>query len=206
MALEVKNLTFSFDNSNLFKNLNFKVEKNEVGLVSGASGIGKSTLLNIIAGLIKPDIGYISSDGNVLNDSKIFVSPENRNIGYVFQDFALFPHINAKKNMKYALSKDFDDSFHDIVCTLNLQDHLRKMPYEMSGGQQQRVAIARSVLMKPSLLLLDEPFSNLDNENASLTRSLITNIVQDLNIPCILVTHDTKHLKFLDISQNIVLN
>tara|TARA_Y100000746_G_C15383669_1_gene399243 strand:- start:463 stop:1083 length:621 start_codon:yes stop_codon:yes gene_type:complete len=206
MSLEVKNLTFSFDGSHLFKDLNFHLKKNAVSLISGSSGVGKSTLLNIIAGLIKPNIGYIKLDSRILNDKKIFIEPENRNIGYVFQDFALFPHINAEKNMKYALSNDFHSSYEEIINTLNLQDHLKKMPHEMSGGQQQRVAIARSILMKPSLLILDEPFSNLDKENASNAQSLIAKIVKDLNIPCILVTHDSNNLNFLKISEEITLN
>ena len=206
MSLEVKNLTFSIDGTHLFKDLNFQLKKNEVSLISGTSGIGKSTLLNIIAGLMKPNIGYIKLDSRILNDKKIFIEPENRNIGYVFQDFALFPHINAEKNMKYALSNDFHSSYEEIINTLNLQDHLKKMPHEMSGGQQQRVAIARSILMKPSLLILDEPFSNLDKENASNAQSLIAKIVKDLNIPCILVTHDSNNLNFLKISEEINLN
>ena len=206
MSLEVKNLTFSFDGSHLFKDLNFHLKKNAVSLISGASGVGKSTLLNIIAGLIKPNVGYIKLDSHILNDKKIFIEPEDRNIGYVFQDFALFPHINAEKNMKYALSNDFHSSYEEIINILNLQDHLKKMPHEMSGGQQQRVAIARSILMKPSLLILDEPFSNLDKENASNAQSLIVKIVKDLNIPCILVTHDSNNLNFLKISEEITLN
>ena len=206
MSLEVKNLTFSFDGSHLFKDLNFHLKKNAVSLISGSSGVGKSTLLNIIAGLIKPNIGYIKLDSRILNDKKIFIEPENRNIGYVFQDFALFPHINAEKNMKYALSNDFHSSYEEIINILNLQDHLKKLPHEMSGGQQQRVAIARSILMKPSLLILDEPFSNLDKENASNAQSLIAKIVKDLNIPCILVTHDSNNLNFIKISEEITLN
>ena len=206
MSLEVKNLTFSFDGSHLFKDLNFHLKKNTVSLISGASGVGKSTLLNIIAGLIKPSVGYIKLDSHILNDKKIFIEPGDRNIGYVFQDFALFPHINAEKNMKYALSNDFHSSYEEIINILNLQDHLKKMPHEMSGGQQQRVAIARSILMKPSLLILDEPFSNLDKENASNAQSLIVKIVKDLNIPCILVTHDSNNLNFLKISEEINLN
>ena len=94
MCLEVKNLAFSFNNSLLVENLDFKIEKNEVGLVGGASGIGKSSLLNILSGLKNPDKGSIKCNDKIFNSEDIFVEPEKRNIGYVFQDFALFPHIN----------------------------------------------------------------------------------------------------------------
>ena len=106
MSLLVKNLDFSINGSLLIKNLNFEIEKNKVGLITGSSGIGKSTLLNILSGLLKPDFGSIICDDVILNDNNIFLEPENRNIGYVFQDFALFPHISAEKNMKYAISKN----------------------------------------------------------------------------------------------------
>ena len=206
MSLVVKNLSFSFNNDFLIKNLGFKIEKNKVGLISGTSGIGKSTLLNIISGLIKPDIGSIVANGNIFNDKNNFLEPEKRNIGYVFQDFALFPHINAENNMKYALSKDFTNFFDHVVNSLKLKNHLKKMPHELSGGQKQRVSIARAVLMKPSLLLLDEPFSNLESENIKSSQELIMKVIEKLNIPCILVTHDINQLEILRISQKIVLN
>ena len=206
MSLLVKNLDFSINGSLLIKNLNFEIEKNKVGLITGSSGIGKSTLLNIVSGLLKPDFGSIICDGVILNDDNIFLEPENRNIGYVFQDFALFPHISAEKNMKYAISKNLRDFYDEVVNILKLNEHLKKMPFELSGGQKQRVSIARAILMKPSLLLLDEPFSNLDSQNIKSAQKLIVNIIEKLKIPCILVTHDTKNLENLDISQKIDLN
>jgi len=124
MSLQVKSLTFSFDGSiPLIEDLHFEIKKNEIGLISGISGIGKSTLLNVLSGLKKPDSGIIVLNNNILNDKNIFIAPEKRNIGYVFQDFALFPHINAEKNMKYALSNDFHSSYEEIINILNLQDH-----------------------------------------------------------------------------------
>lgn len=206
MCLEVKNLAFSFNNSLLVENLDFKIEKNEVGLVAGASGIGKSTLLNILSGLKNPDKGSIKCNDKIFNSENIFVEPEKRNIGYVFQDFALFPHINAEKNIKYALSKDLVDFYNEVVDSLGLYDCIKKMPHELSGGQKQRVAIARSMLMKPSALLLDEPFSNLDSENVVSAQKLISNFLKDKQIPCILVTHDTNQLEFLNISKKIELS
>ena len=206
MCLEVKNLAFSFNNSLLVENLDFKIEKNEVGLVAGASGIGKSTLLNILSGLKNPDKGSIKCNDKIFNSEDIFVEPEKRNIGYVFQDFALFPHINAEKNIKYALSKDLVDFYNEVVDSLGLYDCIKKMPHELSGGQKQRVAIARSMLMKPSALLMDEPFSNLDSENVLSAQKLISNFIKDMQIPCILVTHDTNQLEFLNISKKIELS
>ncbi len=206
MSLLVKNLDFSLNGSLLIKNLNFEIEKNKVGLITGSSGIGKSTLLNILSGLLKPDFGSIICDGVILNDNNIFLEPENRNIGYVFQDFALFPHISAEKNMKYAISKNLRDFYDEVVNILKLNEHLKKMPFELSGGQKQRVSIARAILMKPSLLLLDEPFSNLDSQNIKSAQKLIAKIIEKLKIPCIVVTHDTNNLENLDISQKIDLN
>ena len=190
----------------VFENLDFKIEKNEVGLVAGASGIGKSTLLNILSGLKNPDKGSIKCNDKIFNSENIFVEPEKRNIGYVFQDFALFPHINAEKNIKYALSKDLVDFYNEVVDSLGLYDCIKKMPHELSGGQKQRVAIARSMLMKPSALLMDEPFSNLDSENVLSAQKLISNFIKDMQIPCILVTHDTNQLEFLNISKKIELS
>ena len=206
MSLVIKNLSFSFNKGPLVENLNFIVEKNEVGLIAGTSGIGKSTLLNIISGLKSPDKGSIICDDKILNEENTFVEPEKRNIGYVFQDFALFPHINAEKNIKYALSKDLLDFYDSVIDSLDLFNCIKKMPHEMSGGQKQRVALARSILMKPSLLLLDEPFSNLDSQNIVCAQKLISNFIEKIKIPCVLVTHDTNQLETLNISKVIKLS
>ena len=211
MSLEVRNLSYSFKNNLLIKGLNFKIEKNEIGFVSGSSGIGKSTLLNIISGLKRPDSGSIICNSNFFNGDGLFVQPEKRNIGYVFQDFALFPHINAEKNIKYGIHQDNINFFDEVVDTLNLKKHITKMPHELSGGQQQRVAIGRAILIKPQLILLDEPFSNLDKANVNLAKRLIVKVIEDLQIPCLLVTHGSSQsgLDFLRgslMSKEISLN
>ena len=205
MAFEVNNLSFSFNNSFHIENLSFKIAQSEVCLLKGASGSGKSTLLNIISGLKKPDNGNIILNNNVLNSENEFINPEKRNIGYVFQDFALFPHINAEKNIKYAMSINENVLFDRLSNELSLSNHLSKMPYELSGGQQQRVALARAILMKPNLLLLDEPFSNLDQKNISSAQDLIKNILNEFKIPCLLVSHDPNQLESLSITNEITI-
>ena len=205
MAFEVNNLSFSFNKDFHIENLSFKIAQNEVCLLNGASGSGKSTLLNIISGLKKPDNGNIILNNNVLNSENEFINPEKRNIGYVFQDFALFPHINAEKNIKYAMSISEKVLFDRLSNELSLSNHLSKMPYELSGGQQQRVAIARAILMKPNLLLLDEPFSNLDQKNISSAQDLIKNILNEFKIPCLLVSHNLNQLETLSITNEITI-
>ena len=204
MSITVKNLTFSYDGKCLVENLNFDISNSCIGLIKGESGSGKSTLLNVIAGLKKADSGNVECNNKVYMDENTFLPPESRRIGYVFQDFALFPHINAKQNITYALNKDFLHTDH-ITLALNLNDHLHKMPHELSGGQQQRVAIARAIAMRPHLLILDEPFSNLDQKNAIEAQKIISKFIKDWDIPCLLVTHDQSELSELHIEKEIII-
>ena len=204
MSITVKNLTFSYDEKCLVENLNFDISNGSIGLIKGESGSGKSTLLNVIAGLKKADSGNVICNNNVYMDENTFLPPESRRIGYVFQDFALFPHINAKKNIIYALNKDFLDTDH-MTLSLNLNDHLHKMPHELSGGQQQRVAIARAIAMRPHLLILDEPFSSLDKKNGFEAQKIISKYIKDWDIPCLLVTHDQSELNELHIEKEIII-
>ena len=204
MSITVKNLTFSYDGKCLVENLNFDISNSCIGLIKGESGSGKSTLLNVIAGLKKADSGNVECNNKVYMDENTFLPPESRRIGYVFQDFALFPHINAKQNITYALNKDFLHTDH-ITLALNLNDHLHKMPHELSGGQQQRVAIARAIAMRPHLLILDEPFSNLDQKNGFEAQKIISKFIKDWDIPCLLVTHDQSELSELHIEKEIII-
>ena len=204
MSIIVKNLTFSYDEKCLVENLNFDISNGSIGLIKGESGSGKSTLLNVIAGLKKADSGNVVCNNKVYMDENTFLPPERRRIGYVFQDFALFPHINAKKNITYALNKDFLHTDH-MTLALNLNDHLHKMPHELSGGQQQRVAIARAIAMRPHLLILDEPFSSLDQKNGFEAQKIISKYIKDWDIPCLLVTHDQSELNELHIEKEIII-
>ena len=204
MGINIKNLSFSFETESIVENLNFDVSNGTIGLIKGESGSGKSSLLNVVAGLKRPDCGTIVCNDLILNDKNTFLAPENRNIGYVFQDFALFPHVNAMKNITYALDKKF--LFTEFITfSLNLNEHLHKMPHELSGGQQQRVAIARALTMMPKMLILDEPFSNLDKKNTSDAQKIISKFVKEWNIPCLLVTHDEIELQKLPVEKEIII-
>ena len=204
MCIEVRNLNFSHDDSFLLKDLSFRIDNKEIGYIVGGSGSGKSSLFNIISGLKKPDSGEIICNKAYFNNSNTFVEPEKRNIGYVFQDFGLFPHINAKKNIMYAAEKD-EKYLSKLLDSLNLKDHKEKMPFELSGGQQQRVSIARAIMRNPSLLILDEPFSNLDIENTNNAINLVSHEINEMDIPCLIATHDYGQLEKFDNVQKIIL-
>ena len=206
MGIVIKDLSFSFNKLSIIESFSLEAKKKEIVLIKGRSGQGKSSLLNVISGLKKPDSGTITCNDVVFNSENIFLEPEKRNLGYVFQDFALFPHINAESNIKYAIPANDLNLFDKVVNTLNLNNHLQKMPYELSGGQQQRVAIARALLRRPSLLLLDEPFSNLDQDNKTCAQELIMTIINKLEIPCLLVSHELSTSDAFIINHEINLN
>ena len=206
MSIHINNLTFSHDDSTLLHDLSFSVGKNQIGFVSGSSGIGKSTLFNIIEGLILPENGKIMLDGILLNDKNFSLETEKRKVGYVFQDFALFPHINVKKNIQYAISYEVSELFDELISKMGLLGLLDKMPHELSGGQQQRVALLRAILMKPKILLLDEPFSNLDKDNIIVAQKIISQIISLFDIPCLLISHDIQSTQNFPIDKEIIIS
>ena len=169
MNLIIESLNFSYRNEEVFKDLNLNFKSEVLNLISGPSGSGKTTLLNLIAGLEKPSSGLIILDDIIQSNNDKFVEPENRNIGFVFQDFALFPHLNVKQNIEFS-RKGNEDLFNKLINRLNIASHLSKYPHELSGGQQQRVSIARALFSEPKILLIDEPISNQD-KNIKLVSS-----------------------------------
>ena len=205
MSIVVKNISYSLNNNLLIKDLAFEIKNSTFGVIEGESGIGKTTLLNFIAGLKKPHSGEIILNNRILSNDIEFVLPEDRNIGYVFQDFALFPHINVKKNILFASKNKDSDFYLKITKILKLEGHLQKMPHELSGGLMQRVAICRALMMEPSLLILDEPFSNLDYENSVNVKSILSEYISEKNIPCLIVSHDTSLFDDFDILERIKL-
>ena len=189
MNLIIKSLNFSYQNEEVFKDLNLNFNSGILNLISGPSGSGKTTLLNLIAGLEKPNSGSIMLDDIVHYSSDKFVEPENRNIGFVFQDFALFPHLNVKQNIEFSGNRN-KKVFNTLIDNLSIKNHLSKYPHELSGGQQQRASIARAIYSEPKILLIDEPISNQDKNNKIEIIKIISDFTKDKEIVCILVSHE----------------
>tara|TARA_Y100001968_G_scaffold95483_1_gene85714 strand:+ start:2631 stop:3248 length:618 start_codon:yes stop_codon:yes gene_type:complete len=192
MNLILKSLNFSYEKEEVLKDINFNFQSGVLNIVSGESGVGKTSLLNLIAGLERPSSGSIVLDNITQADSNHFIEPEKRNIGFVFQDFALFPHMNIESNITFAGESD-NKFFNRLVRSMSLADHLKKYPHEISGGQQQRVSIARALFSKPKILLVDEPISNQDKENKNEIIKIISEFIKNQNIICIIVSHDEIH-------------
>jgi len=196
----------SFQGRQVLKNINLQVEKGEFVTLLGPSGCGKTTLLRIIAGLERSDGGKV-----LLGDREIVegVSKKEQNIGMVFQSYALFPNLTAYENIAFGLkinkipAAEIRQQVEEIMSILSITGKEKNYPHQMSGGQQQRVALARSLVTKPDLLLLDEPLSAVDAKVRESARTLIRNIQQKMGITAIFVTHD--QLEALVMSDRIVI-
>ena len=189
MNLIIKSLNFSYQSEEVFKDLNLNFNSGILNLVSGPSGSGKTTLLNLIAGLEKPSSGLIMLDDDVQSSNNKFIEPENRNIGFIFQDFALFPHLNIKQNIEFSGNRN-EELLNKLINKLSIANHLSKYPHELSGGQQQRVSIARALFSEPKVLLIDEPISNQDKNNKTEIIRIISEFIKEEEIVCILVSHE----------------
>ena len=189
MNLIIKSLNFSYQSEDVFKDLNLNFSSGIINLVSGPSGSGKTTLLNLIAGLEKPSSGLIMLDDNIQSSIDKFVEPENRNVGFVFQDFALFPHLNVKQNIEFSENRN-KELFNTLIDNLSIKNYLSKYPHELSGGQQQRASIARAIYSEPKILLIDEPISNQDKNNKIEIINIISEFIKEKEIICILISHE----------------
>jgi multiple sugar transport system ATP-binding protein len=193
MSLELKNISKSFGNVTVLKNINLKINKGEFFVLLGPTGSGKSTLLRIIAGLEEPDTGEIVLNGKVINE----LDPSKRNIAMVFQNYALYPHMTAFNNIAFPLRMRgvnktvINEKINEIAKLLNITHLLNKYPYQLSGGEQQRVALARALVRNPEIFLLDEPLSNLDAKLRVKLRFELRKLLHDqLGITTVYVTHD----------------
>ena len=192
--LEIKDITFSFDKKEkkpLVKNLSFKVKKGEILIISGKSGLGKSTLLDLISGFY---------DNNLIWTGKIYlnklnitnVSIQNKKIGYMLQDYFLFPHFNVMNNLIFSLpkqTKNKQEQALGFLKKINMVEFSDHYPSELSGGQKARIACLRAIISNPDALLLDEPFSSLDKTTINSFQKFLLNYIKELNIPCIIVSH-----------------
>jgi|1048.fasta_scaffold13505_4 iron(III) transport system ATP-binding protein len=201
MSLNINNLCFRYKpNQPLIENLNFHVKTGQLVAITGASGCGKSTLLQLILGFIQPVSGSIQFADRILTDDSHFVMPESRSIGIVFQDYALFPHLTVRENIGFGLrlpAKEKQSRIDKWLKLFSLADVAFSYPHQLSGGQMQRVAIARAVAPEPQLLLLDEPFSNLDPTLTARLRQDLKPIFLALNMTIVLVTHHRDDAMFL---------
>ena len=193
MFLKVNKLQKYYDSNNpLIRNLNFSVEKGNIISFIGESGSGKTTFLKCLAGLEKINSGSIILNGKTLNDKSTFITPNKRKIGFVFQDYPLFPHLNVLENIKINLDKNYYSKIDYILELTNIKDLCARYPDQLSGGEQQRTCIARALVREPDLLLLDEPFSNLDSSIKTVIQDEIHKIIKQTKTTTILVTHDIK--------------
>ncbi|MCM3586945.1 ABC transporter ATP-binding protein [Mesobacillus maritimus] len=197
-VLEVEGLTFSFQRGEepILSDVSFSIKKGEIVGVLGQSGSGKSTLLRLISGLEIPWGGSISVAGKPVVNQRLFVQPEKRGIGMVFQDYALFPHMNVRDNILFGLNKmsraERKNRLNEMLELVQMTDFAKRFPHELSGGQQQRIALARALAPKPEVLLMDEPFSNLDADLKASIRSELRSILKAAGMTCMMVTHDRK--------------
>lgn len=188
--LELNHIQKSFDGSPVLRDISLQINDGEIVSILGPSGCGKTTLLNLILGITDPDQGQILYNGEDFTKKPM----EKRGFNIVFQDYALFPNLNVMKNITYGLKNrpgiSTDTEVSDLIDLLELRKHLDKSIDQLSGGQKQRVALARTMVMKPNILLLDEPLSALDGVIKESIKDRIKAVAREFNLTTIIVTHD----------------
>ncbi|WP_010271701.1 ABC transporter ATP-binding protein [Paenibacillus senegalensis] len=194
--LRIEQLTFRYSKREapVLDKLSLSIGQGEIVGILGASGSGKSTLLRLIAGLEMPEQGSVHINGNKIVDERSFVDIEQRGVGMVFQDYALFPHLTAEDNVRFGLHRmkraDRQRRVTEMLELVQMTTLAKRYPHELSGGQQQRVALARALAPGPSILLMDEPFSNLDADLKDAIRTELRDILRTAGITCMIVSHD----------------
>ena len=192
MLLEIKGLNFNYPDKEIFQSFDLKAPPGKILHLNGPSGAGKTTLLHLIAGIQSPQSGAITLGEEVFYDNKQKLLIEERRVGLVFQDYALFPHLNVLKNISFGNKSISEEKINKALHQLDINELKNKYPEEISGGQQQRVAIARTVLHQPNILMCDEPFSALDPKVLENTKDFIKSYVIKNQIPCLVVSHNNE--------------
>jgi iron(III) transport system ATP-binding protein len=199
--LEVRNLSFRYaaGQSPVIESLSFGMRPGEIVGILGRSGSGKTTLLRLIAGLEAPGGGSVVIDGRMMVDDDTWVPPEHRGVGMMFQDYGLFPHLTALQNVAFGLHRltreQREHRLKEMVDLVHLKGYERRYPHELSGGQQQRVALARALAPHPCMLLMDEPFSNLDADLKDSIRGELREILRIAEMTSLIVTHDDEDVQ-----------
>ena len=192
LIIRARSVTKSYGLESVLSDFNLDVWNGSVVGILGMSGSGKTTALRLIAGFEKPDSGIIEMRNEIISSEDTFLPPEQRNVGMVFQDYALFPHLNVEKNISFGLNAFEMKSgrLEEVISMCNLEEYRKKFPQELSGGQQQRVALARALAPKPEVILLDEPFTSLDAHMARDLREEVVMLLKQTETTAIIVTHD----------------
>lgn len=175
---------------------------NELAVLFGPSGAGKTTILKAIAGIHKPDHGKIAINDRVLFENHtLFMPPQKRKVGFVFQEYALFPHMNVLDNIHYGMKKNrrqqLNSHVEHLLASLSISHLINRFPRDLSGGEKQRVALVRALAQKPEILLMDEPFSALDEQTRRSGQEIVERLKKEWNIPILLVTHDRQEAEKL---------
>ena len=200
--LEIENATFAASKKNKVNNVSITIKKEgEIICLLGPSGIGKTTILRTIAGLQNLQSGKIKLKGKIISSEDYNLEPEKRHIALCFQDNSLFPHYNVLDNINIGSKRNKNSKFRysdkDLIKLLHLEDLKEKYPHEISAGEAQRVSLARSLMSKPEILLLDEPFANIDQSLKDELQKRIKDLLKELNITTVIVTHDSYEAFYL---------
>ena len=192
LIIRARSLSKSYGEEVVLTDFNLDVWKGSIFGILGVSGSGKTTALRLLAGFENPDSGIIEMHDKTVFSEEINLPPEERNIGMVFQDYALFPHLNVEKNIAFGLSNEEINNgrLNEVLDMCNLKQYKNKFPQDISGGQQQRVALARALAPNPDVVLLDEPFTSLDAQMARQLRDEVVSLLNETQTTAIIVTHD----------------
>lgn len=213
--IKLNKITHSYGDKSVLQDLTLNIKDNQLTCLLGGSGSGKTTILRLIAGLGIPNNGQIIIQDKIVTDKqKIIIPPYKRNLGYIFQDLALWPHFTVYKNIAFGLKErkpsylqgreeNVKDTVFKMLDFFGLLEHTEKYPHQLSGGQQQLVAISRSLVLKPKILLMDEPLANLDVKLKRKILEHIKNLKQNFNLTIVYVTHD--HKEALTLADTIVV-
>tara|TARA_Y100000992_G_C21194453_1_gene457181 strand:- start:226 stop:885 length:660 start_codon:yes stop_codon:yes gene_type:complete len=197
--LKLKKVYFEVNSNLVLEDINLDIDEGNFVSIIGKSGSGKTTLLKIISGLKKPTKGTVILNDKILSNDGIFVEPEDRKLGLVVQEKVLFPHLNVQDNVEFGIASDDkkNEKCIEMLKKFHISNLITKYPHEISGGEAQRVALARTLVTKPSVLLLDEPFNGLDQELKDEIYPDIKRILKENKMTTIMVSHDLNEVKSL---------